>query len=116
MKRSSISTASERNRWLRDLERLWPVAKGSLSEVRKPCTRSNCAACREGRGHRVFLFSYREDGRRRCAYVPPELAPLVRRAIANGRAVERRMAAAGRVLIAARGEARRKRVDADAQS
>ncbi len=108
MKPPVDSSAADQDRWLRDLKRLWPVAKGSLSEVRKPCTRANCTTCREGRGHRVFLFSYREDGRRRCAYVPSELAPLVRRAIANGRAVERRMTTAGHVLIATRGAARRK--------
>lgn len=108
MKQNRAFVGMDRDRWLRDLGRLWPVAKGSLSEVRKPCTRSNCAACREGRGHRVFLFSYREGGRRRCAYVPANLAPLVRRAIANGRAVEQRLAAEGRALIAARGTTRGK--------
>lgn len=64
----------------------------------------------------MFLFSYREDGRRRCAYVPPAMVPLVRRAIANGRAVEQRLIAAGRTLIATRGEPHRKETDADDQS
>lgn len=115
MNRILAAAGVDRDRWLRDLGRLWPVAKGSLSEVRKPCTRANCTACREGRGHRVFLFSYRDEGRRRCAYVPADLVPLVRRAIANGRAVERRLVTEGRALIAARGQPRRQRPHADPQ-
>ncbi len=88
--------------WQRDVARLWPVAKGSLSEVRKPCTRPNCPACRDGRRHKVFLFCYREDGRSRCAYVPASAVTLVRQAIANGRELEQRLVAEGRALIAAR--------------
>jgi hypothetical protein len=88
-------------RWQRDLAQLWPVAKGSLSEVRKPCTRPNCPACRDGRRHRVFLFCYREDGHSRCAYVPADAVTLVRQAIANGRKLERRLVTEGRALIAA---------------
>lgn len=116
MKHDVAAAGVDRDRWLREMGRLWPVAKGSLSEVRKPCTRTSCPACREGRRHRVFLFSYREGGRRGCAYVPADLVPLVRRAIANGRAVEQRVAAAGRALIAARGKTRRNGRDADPQS
>jgi hypothetical protein len=87
--------------WQRDVARLWPVAKGSLSEVRKPCTRPNCPACRDGRRHKVFLFCYREEGRSRCAYVSANAVTLVRQAIANGRELERRLVAEGRTLIAA---------------
>ena len=88
-------------RWQQDLARLWPVAKGSLSEVRKPCTRTNCPACRAGRRHKVFLFCYRDEGRSRCAYVPAHAVALVRQAIANGRELERLLMAEGRALIAA---------------
>jgi len=70
------------------LRALGPVAKGTLSEVRKPCTRANCAACRSGRKHKAFLFSYAQDGKRRCMYVAPGLVPALRQALLNGRAVE----------------------------
>jgi len=102
MHAKSSSHADAQTRWLDEAARLWPVAKGSLSEVRKPCTRSNCPACRDGRRHRVFLFCYREDGRSRCAYVPAAEVARVRQAIANGRELERRIVAAGRELIAGR--------------
>ena len=102
MHAKSSSDTEAPTRWQQDVARLWPVAKGSLSEVRKPCTRSNCQACRDGRRHRVFLFCYREDGRSRCAYVPASEVARVRQAIANGRELERRIVAAGRELIAGR--------------
>jgi hypothetical protein len=90
----------------RDLERLreamaelWPVAKGSLSEVRKPCVRPDCRACASGEKHPVWLFSFRQAGRRRCMYVPRGLVPQLRAAIENGRRVEALMVDAGEALI-----------------
>ncbi len=44
----------------------WPMAKGSLAEVRKPCVRRNCRACLSGRKHPAFTFGFREKGRQRC--------------------------------------------------
>jgi len=101
MHTSAHSGDGAKTRWAREVARLWPVAKGSLSEVRKPCTRPNCPACRDGRRHRVFLFCYREEGRSRCAYVPAGAVVQVRQAIANGRELERRLVAEGRAWIAA---------------
>ena len=78
---------------------LWPVAKGSLAEVRRPCIRPHCPACADGRKHRAFIFLYREGGRARCLYVPARLAPTVREALANGRKLEHRLTELGRELI-----------------
>ena len=88
-----------RKAFLGKVEKLWPVAKGSVSEVRKPCIRANCSACAEGRKHRAFIFSYNEKGRRRCLYVPRDLVPLLRRAIRNGRKLEQYISRAGTELI-----------------
>lgn len=78
---------------------LWPLAKGSLAEVRKPCIRPTCRACKEGRKHKAFIFSFTKDGKRRCMYVPKELVPSLRRAIANGRKLERRLFGLGEDMI-----------------
>lgn len=78
---------------------IWPVAKGSLSLVRKPCVRSSCRACASGEKHPVWLFSFRQAGRRRCMYVPERLVGTLRQAIENGRRVEALMADAGEALI-----------------
>lgn len=81
------------------LAALGPVAKGTLSEVRKPCTRPNCPACRSGQKHKALIFSYAEAGRRRCMYVAPQLAATLRQALRNGRLVESCLHEAGPVLI-----------------
>lgn len=82
-----------------EMAELWPAAKGSLSEVRKPCVRPNCRACASGEKHPVWLFSFRQAGRRRCMYVARDLVPQLQKAIENGRRVEALMADAGEALI-----------------
>lgn len=78
---------------------LWPVAKGSLTLTRSPCIRRNCKACASGRKHPKWLFTFREKGRLRGLYVRPSHAAEVRRAVENGRELERLTAAAGRELV-----------------
>jgi hypothetical protein len=99
-RRSKMAKAAQSLEQLRDeLSELWPLAKGSLSEVRKPCVRPNCRSCASGEKHPVWLFSFRQAGRRRCMYVARELVPQLRRAIENGRRAEALMADAGEALI-----------------
>lgn len=80
---------------------LWPVAKGSLSLTHSPCIRKNCTVCASGRKHPKLLFTFREDGKLKGLYVRPVHAERVRRAVANGRELEKRMADAGRELVLA---------------
>lgn len=84
---------------LAEIARHWPMAKGSLAEVRKPCIRPNCRACASGRKHAAFLFSLTEKGRRRCLYVPRDLVAALRQAIANGRWMEEQMRRLGVWLV-----------------
>lgn len=86
-------------RFIEELRRLWPVARGSLCEVAKPCVRAGCADCARGDKHPSFIFSYRKDGKQRCLYVPRELVPPLRRAIDGGRWVESRMSEIGAALV-----------------
>jgi hypothetical protein len=78
---------------------LWPLAKGSLAQVHKPCIRPACPACASGKKHRAFIFSYIKKGRRRCMYVPLELVAVMRKAIRNGRRLDSRMSELGSELI-----------------
>jgi len=87
--------------FLAEAAALWPVAKGSLTQTRSPCTRKNCKACASGRKHPKLLFTFREEGRLRGLYVRPVHAERLRRAIANGRQLERMITAAGRDLVLA---------------
>ena len=85
--------------FLEKVAALGPVAKGSLTQTRSPCTRKNCKACASGRKHPKLLFTFREGGRLRGMYVRPSHAEQVRRAIENGRELESLMVAAGRELV-----------------
>ena len=82
-----------------ELLALWPVLKGSLAEVRKPCIRPNCAACARGDKHAAFLWSFTEKGRRRCMYVPAEMVPLLRQGLENGRKLEALLTQFGPMLL-----------------
>jgi hypothetical protein len=81
--------------FLAQITKLWPAAKGSVAEIRKPCVRPNCKACAEGRKHRAFIFSYKDGTRRRCLYVPADKVEALRRAISNGRRIEALLSQAG---------------------
>jgi hypothetical protein len=85
--------------FVKEVVRLWPVAKGSLARVRRPCTRPKCRACARGDRHPAWIFVCRAEGRQRCLYVSAALAPVLRRAIANGRRLEERLTRAGVELI-----------------
>jgi len=74
---------------------LWPALKGSLTQVAKPCIRPRCASCARGDKHPAFLWTFTEAGRRRCLYVPAELAPLVQQGLENGRRLEAWLTALG---------------------
>jgi hypothetical protein len=87
--------------FLRQLADLWPLAKGSLAEVRQPCIRPNCPRCRRGQKHPRYIFSCTSGGRRRCLHVPRSLVPLLRQAIRNQRQLEKLLANLGPALLQA---------------
>jgi hypothetical protein len=96
---SKIKPSHDPRAFMEELAGLWPLAKGSLVQVRKPCIRPQCEACRSGRKHRAWLFSFTQDGKRRCRYVPLELVPTLRKALDNGRQLERRLVELGAELL-----------------
>jgi hypothetical protein len=89
-------------RWLERVSaEKWPAILGSLSLRRSPCIRENCAACQSGEQHQSYVLYGRVKGRRVSIYVPEELVPEVRRALANGRALQDTLyEAAGRYVKA----------------
>ncbi len=94
--------------WLKDVKALWPIAKGSVTEVTKPCIRPGCPACQRGDKHRAVIFTFHQAGKQRCRYVPPELVPVLRQAVENGRQLEQRLATLGEALILAHRRTRRR--------
>jgi hypothetical protein len=96
---SKIKTIPEQQAFLDELAGLWPLAKGSLAQVRKPCIRPSCPACKSGQKHPALLFSFARKGKRVCRYVPAELEPILRQALDNGRRLEARLTELGEELL-----------------
>ncbi len=89
------------------LGELLPAARGTVSEVRKPCSRPGCRACAEGRKHPCFIYVYSDaDGRRRCLHVPRGLVAELRRRLENGRQIDRLLFEAGAEFVRSRGGSR----------
>jgi hypothetical protein len=99
MKRQPTIRADAHERFRKETSDLWPLAKGTLAEIRKPCIRAGCKACLSGKRHPALIYMFMENGRQRCMYVPRVLAAQLRQAIANGRQLETRLSQLGREII-----------------
>ncbi len=99
MSKSQRAEDKQLKAFLGEVQKLWPLAKGSLAEVRKPCIRAGCPACASGKKHPAFIFSFKHNGRRRCMHVPLELVAQMHQAIRNGRFIEEQMSNSGYELI-----------------
>ena len=94
--------AKDVKRWfLREVERLWPLAVGSLSLRRGPCIRENCSACASGEGHASYALYGRQGRRRFSLYVPQEVVSEIQQAVEQGRQVQELMREAGQRYLAA---------------
>jgi hypothetical protein len=91
--------ASVQQRFWEKLASLWPALKGSLALVHKPCIRPNCRACARGVKHPNHLLTYTHNRRRRCLYVPRSMVPGLKRALENGRQIERLLYQMGPALV-----------------
>ena len=65
----------------------------------KLCICSNCRACASSKKHPNYLLAFTQNGRRRCLYVPVEMVPTLKRALANGRRVEQVLYEMGPALL-----------------
>ncbi len=90
----------EQRAFLAEAASLWPMAKGCLALVRRPCIRPKCSACERGEKHPAWIFTFRVKGRQRCLYVRPALVGTLRQAIRNARRMEELLTRSGAALIA----------------
>ena len=98
----AMKTSSSVSSRLNLVRNFGPIAKGSLNEVRKSCSRPGCKACKSGAKHPAWLFTYRKDGKAYSLHVPRDLVETVRMAIENGRQLEQLIVTAGVELIRTR--------------
>lgn len=68
---------------------LWPVMKGSLAKVYKPCIRTHCPACQRGDKHPAWIWTFTDQGKRHCLYVAATDVAFLRKGLVNGRRLER---------------------------
>lgn len=101
-------TPEDVRRWFsRAIQRLWPVALGSISLRKSPCIRENCSTCESGVGHSSYALSGYRGDQRFSIYVPDELAPDIQKAVENGRQLQELMKEAGLRYVRARKSERR---------
>lgn len=100
---SRNETAEEVRRWFQKAIRdLWPIAMGSLSLRKSPCIRKRCQLCASGQGHSSYALYGRRRNQRFSIYVPDDLVADLKKAIRNGRNVQKLMSEAGRRYALAR--------------
>ena len=102
-------TPEDVRKWfLKEVERLWPLAGGSLSLRKNRCIRPHCLMCRSGEGHPAYALHTRLGGRQSSLYVPDELAEEVEGAVENRKKLQALLVEVGRRYVNAR-KAQRKR-------
>jgi len=94
--------------FLKEVEKLWPVAGGSFSLRKNRCIRPNCLMCRSGEGHPAYALHTRLGGRQSSLYVPDDLAGEVEVAVENRKKLQALLVEAGRRYVNAL-KAQRKR-------
>jgi hypothetical protein len=88
-----------RQKWEKQIRALWPAIKGSVALVSKPCIRKSCPACARGDNHPAWLLSFTLRGKRKTMYVPLSLVRTLKRALHNGRKIEKLLYQTGPALL-----------------
>lgn len=104
-----IETPEAVRKWfLKEVEKLWPLAGGSLSLRKNRCIRPNCPVCRSGEGHPAYALHTRLKRRQTSLYVPDELVEKIEVAVQNRKKLQALLVEAGRRYVNAL-KAQRKR-------
>jgi hypothetical protein len=90
---------SVEDKWMRKVAALYPVAKGSLREVRRNCSRPGCATCASGKMHTAWLMTFYLGGKQRSRHVPKSMVKELKKALENGRKIEDAMLLSGLAML-----------------
>ena len=97
-----IETVEEVRQWFfREVEKLWPMAGGSLSLRKNRCIRPTCPQCRSGEGHPAYALHTRFRGQQTSMYVPDELVETMEAAVENRKKLQELLVEAGRRYLSA---------------
>ena len=77
--------------WIKEMGNLFPVAKGSVREVKKGCGYASCKRCASGEKHQAYLFTYYLKGKQKSHHVPKYRLEDLKKALENGKKVEELM-------------------------
>ena len=112
----TMTTEKATEKWKKQMQSLWPAAKGSLAKVYKPCIRKSCPACARGDKHPAWILSMSLQGRRKVMYVPLALVRQLRQAIKNGRKIEQLLYRTGPGIIKQHRQNRKTNSEAQSKS
>ncbi len=89
----------DKEKWLEEVGELYPVAKGSVREVKKGCGYASCKRCASGEKHQAYLFTYYQNGKQKSHHVPKPKLAGIQQALENGRKLEQLMVESALSLI-----------------
>ena len=93
-------TPDDVRQWfLKEVEKLWPLAGGSLSLRKNRCIQPNCPVCRSGEGHPAYALHTRSQGKQTSLYVPDDLVEKIEVAVQNRRKLQEVLVEAGRRYV-----------------
>ena len=90
---------TDKEKWVENIIKLFPAAKGSVREVKKGCGYASCKRCASGEKHQAYLFTYYQNGKQKSHHVPKPKLAAIQQALENGREIERLMVEQALTLI-----------------
>ncbi len=90
---------TDKEKWVEEITKLYPAAKGSVREVKKGCGYASCKRCASGEKHQAYLFTYYQNGKQKSHHVPKPKLAAIQKALENGRELERLMVEQALMLI-----------------
>jgi len=95
-------TPEDVHKWfMKEAKKLWPLAKGSLTERRNKCIYPDCRACQSGEKHLSHVLYLKKNGRNTSVHVPKDMVKIVKTATINGKRLENLLSEAGERFLKA---------------
>jgi len=86
-------------RFLKEVEKLWPLSGRSLSPRKNRSVRLSCPMCRSVEGHPAYALHTGLKGKQTSLYVSDELVEKVEEAVQNGKKVRELLVEVGRCYM-----------------